>query len=257
MTLKKLVPFIAVFVVALIFGGTHAFAEDNKSNPINLLTDKQKVEFKEDIKKIENSADNKKTLNDEQKKELAQDLINIEKVKNKGVDKEQVSKTLPVIKKADPEKYNNISAELSAKSASVKGRMGTNGDVLVTYDNKFIVWRHGHAAIVLHDNNKIVEAWPDEGVRVAKNNWGDRFSSHKKFYILHAGAQRYTAAQSYAYSKRRKPYSLLVSKGDKSAYYCSQLVWQSWRPQRFNLDSNGGFFVTPADLENDSQTVQY
>ncbi|TPG70195.1 hypothetical protein EEL31_18000 [Brevibacillus laterosporus] len=63
------------------------------------------------------------------------------------------------LKKNAPEKYKQIQEEQQKVQALVSsGRMGTVGDILITYDNKTSMWRHGHAAIVRKNNDYIVEA---------------------------------------------------------------------------------------------------
>ncbi len=96
-----------------------------------------------------------------------------------------------------------------------------------------------------------------KGVRNYANNWGKRFKSKKKMFVRGATSTKYTKAQSYAYGKRGKSYSLLATKKGTSKYYCSQLVWQAWNKQGFDLDYNGGAIVTPADLDKHAKTILY
>ena len=162
------------------------------------------------------------------------------------------------LKKNAPEKYKQIQEEQQkAQGLASSGRMGTVGDILITYDNKTTVWRHGHAAIVRKNNDYIVEAWPDEGVRNYKNNWGNRFDSALKLYVKGADDTDYINAQRFAYGEEGKPYKLNVAKHFTSSYYCSKLVWKAWDEQGFDVDADGGFIVTPADIENSKITVEY
>nr|WP_162306374.1 hypothetical protein [Brevibacillus laterosporus] len=48
-----------------------------------------------------------------------------------------------------------------------------------------------------------------------------------------------------------------VAKHFTSSYYCSKLVWKAWDEQGFDVDADGGFIVTPADIENSKNTVEY
>ena len=78
-------------------------------------------------------------------------------------------------------------------------------------------------------------------------------------FMSKAKSSQFIAATNYASGKSAKSYSLAAGKKSTSKYYssCSQLVWQSLWKQGYDLDSNGGIIVTPAQLEKDSQTIVY
>lgn len=58
--------------------------------------------------------------------------------------------------------------------------------------------------------------------------------------------------------KKGKPYSVSATKTSTSKYYCSKLVWQSYKNTiGTDLDSNRGAIVTPADIDRSSKTVSY
>ncbi|WP_139788092.1 YiiX/YebB-like N1pC/P60 family cysteine hydrolase [Anoxybacillus sp. UARK-01] len=167
---------------------------------------------------------------------------------------EESRKNLEALKKMAPEKYEEATkVNILANS----GKMGTVGDILITYDNKTSVWAHGHAAIVRDNNDYIVEAWPDVGVRVYQNNWANRFSTKKKFYVKDASYSKYDSAQKWAYYQVGDPYSLTATKDSVDKFYCSQLVWKAWNNTGYDLDADGGQIVTPADLEEHSLTIAY
>ncbi|MMZ62587.1 hypothetical protein D1872_248030 [compost metagenome] len=178
------------------------------------------------------------------------------KAKAEKDNEEERKQGLEKLKKDDPEAYKEVTSKQSLALAST-GQMGVTGDILITYDNKHSGWEHGHAAIVRQDKNYIVEAMPSDGVRNYQNNWGVRCDTKKKMYVNGATAAKKTAAQAYAAGKIGTKYSLLSTKSSTSSYYCSQLVWQAWNEQGFDLDSNGGFIVTPAELERDFNTIVY
>ncbi|MBR8661792.1 YiiX/YebB-like N1pC/P60 family cysteine hydrolase, partial [Brevibacillus sp. NL20B1] len=150
-----------------------------------------------------------------------------------------------------------VEEQNTKKSRSSNGKMGTVGDILITFDNRTSGWNHGHAAIVRKNNDYIVEAWPDDGVRVYKNNWGKRFKTAYKYYVKGADEEDYVNAQKYAYSQLGKPYKLNVEKHFTKGFYCSQLVWKAWYEQGFDVDADGGFIVTPADIAESKLTVEY
>ncbi|MGY2613436.1 YiiX/YebB-like N1pC/P60 family cysteine hydrolase [Bacillus pretiosus] len=198
----------------------------------------------------------------ELKKELQQAEIDTKTAAQKvnEINQEELNKELEELKSNNPEKYQAIIKEKEKqkqKFAASSGKMGTKGDILISYDNKTAGWNHGHAAIVLEDNNYYMEAWPDRGVRVHDNDFGTRFNSKKKQYIKGASNNQYRAAQNYAYSKKGSKYSVLTRKDNPYQFYCSSLVWQAWKSQGYDLDSNGGGIVTPADIDNSSYTITY
>lgn len=67
-----------------------------------------------------------------------------------------------------------------------------------------------------------------------------------------------TAARTYAYKQMGKPYSLAAGKTDTRSFYCSKLVWASWRyTSGLDLDGDGGFWVWPIDLVNSGYTTLF
>ncbi len=88
----------------------------------------------------------------EAEKDTKEALQNVDKV-----DYVELETALTELKEIDKDKYNQIIEQLNSKQVSSSGRMETNGDILITYDNKTSRWRHGHDAIVRNNNNYIVE----------------------------------------------------------------------------------------------------
>lgn len=66
------------------------------------------------------------------------------------------------------------------------------------------------------------------------------------------------AAVNWCAAQVREPYDISSSKTDYSRWYCSKLVWAGWKVKAgVDLDANGGYWVTPADLVNDSQSATF
>jgi hypothetical protein len=60
------------------------------------------------------------------------------------------------------------------------------------------------------------------------------------------------SAASYARAQDPDLYSIWTSKRTENKWYCSKLVYAAYRnTMGINLDPNGGFWVTPADIKND------
>lgn len=229
---------IALTITALSISSIPIFAHASNGTQVGLL-DLTSAKVQEELAKEEKET----KFNKEQR--------------SKAKKRKEIN-NLDDLKKNAPEKYKEIQneqAKLTALASS--GKMGTVGDILITYDNETSGWNHGHAAIVRKNNDYIVEAWPKEGVRVYKNNWGNRFDSAYKFYVKGADDTDFNNAQKYAYSQLGKPYQLNVQKHFTDAYYCSQLVWKAWYEQDFDVDADGGFLVTPADIDDSKLTVEY
>lgn len=68
-------------------------------------------------------------------------------------------------------------------------------------------------------------------------------------------AQR-IAARNYSRAQLGEPYSITSLKNDQSKWYCSKLLWASYKyaGPKIDLDADGGAWVWPVDLINDSQT---
>ncbi len=63
------------------------------------------------------------------------------------------------------------------------------------------------------------------------------------------------AVVSYCSLQRGEPYNIVSSKTDYSRWYCSKLPWVAWKLKAgVDLDADGGYWVWPVDLVNDSQT---
>ncbi|AKM17707.1 Uncharacterized distant relative of cell wall-associated hydrolases [[Flavobacterium] thermophilum] len=194
---------------------------------------------------------------DKKQQEERQEIINLI---NEPVDQEAVKKEIEWMKKNAPDKYNQVISGQQAKGVSAlasSGALGTNGDILITYDSESSGWNHGHAAIVRWDGEYIIEAWPGEGVRYYVNNWKTRWKTWKGLWVKGAMGEDYTSAQSYARAQIGEPYSLTATKGQSSKWYCSLLVWKAWENRGFDLDDDGGIIVTPSDLDQDSETITY
>lgn len=68
-------------------------------------------------------------------------------------------------------------------------------------------------------------------------------------------AAKRSAARVYCRYQAGEPYNILSSKSDQSRWYCSKLCWSSYRYTAYvDLDADGGYWVWPVDLLNDSQT---
>lgn len=63
------------------------------------------------------------------------------------------------------------------------------------------------------------------------------------------------AARTFCREQEGEPYNLASLKSDTSQWYCSKLLWASYKHvANVDLDASGGPFVSPADLLTDNDT---
>lgn len=66
------------------------------------------------------------------------------------------------------------------------------------------------------------------------------------------------AAVDWCAAQLGEPYDIMSPKTDYSSWYCSKLAWAGWKVKAgVDLDADGGYWVKPADLVNDSQTSTF
>lgn len=149
------------------------------------------------------------------------------------------------------------------------------GDVLVSSCTHTVGYRHGHAALVLGDGVRLLEApSSDLPSKLSKNaNW---FRSSANFMALRLKREEGESDEAYAARRRQIaddameclvgiPYSLTVgifSKKDQgrapSSTHCSHLIWQAFKNAGYDIDCDGGSVCTPWDIANSPrfETVQ-
>ncbi|WP_414045325.1 distant relative of cell wall-associated hydrolase-like protein [Macrococcus equi] len=169
-------------------------------------------------------------------------------------DKENINSYFQELKKNAPEKYRLMleeKNESTLRSVSSSSKLGTAGDILVTYDNKTSSYKHGHAAIVRLNSNYIVEAM-GEKVKFSPNKWKSDYGTYNQLQVRRADGQDYSSSRIYAEAQYGEPYSIAALKNQSSKWYCSLLVYKAWQSRGFNLDADGGTHVTPHDLVQDN-----
>ena len=130
-----------------------------------------------------------------------------------------------------------------------------DGDILITFNGHVFGWRSGHAAIVVDAEKRLtLEAiMPGyESMICSLDSWQE----YPGFALLRLrGVSARERARIAAYAREcltGLPYSLaaFTDGGDMplSATQCAHLVWYTYQHFGYDLDSNGGFVVTPSDL---------
>lgn len=133
-----------------------------------------------------------------------------------------------------------------------------DGDILLTSSSHTFGWRNGHAAIVADADSRTTL----ESVVLGQNSSlqsVDKWETYANFRILRLkGVSKEKRAEiaSDAVSRLTDiPYGLLsVHKNgvssDKtpSTTHCAHLVWYAYACAGYDLDSDGGYIVTPDDI---------
>ena len=136
---------------------------------------------------------------------------------------------------------NTVKNVTMFRSVSYGGRLGTYGDILITY-NGGTNWIHGHAGIVSLNDNVTIEAFPWQGVVRKSNRWYEK--GNRLYRPKNVRGSQYRAAARNAESH--------LGKWRTDKFYCSQLVWRAWLDAGKNIAPSSGNIVTPGDLEKDA-----
>lgn len=138
------------------------------------------------------------------------------------------------------------------------------GDILITFCSHTFGWRNGHAALVIDPENRLtLEAQVlGEPSRILSLDRWERYPSYAVLRLTEADRETRSGIADYA----RKhlvdiPYHLtaglpLFTEQVKnvdgtmspSGTQCAHLVWYAYSMFGYDLDSDGGFIVTPEDL---------
>lgn len=137
------------------------------------------------------------------------------------------------------------------------------GDILVTRSTKTLLYRHGHAGLVLDEEGHTLESLMigSDSMVLSTDYW----HSYPTLMILHPKNLSCDEKQAIADFGRERmlgiPYNLLtgILKKDKQEMetidgtHCSHLVWQCYKNAGIDLDSDGGFLVSPHDIANSGE----
>lgn len=174
-----------------------------------------------------------------------------------------------------PRKWNLPTPELASDDSTPVAAGGTgdgeNDLSFVSFDDGDIVCAFpgstltGHAGIwsdALHTSPDARCVWsanltPVKGVQ---REAAVKFNGYDYAYGLWVPT-RYAfgrSAVSWCAAQLGEPYDIMSSKTDYARWYCSKLAWAGWMVRAgVDLDGNGGYWVKPADLVNDSQTSTF
>lgn len=129
-----------------------------------------------------------------------------------------------------------------------------NGDVLITQSTHSIGWRHGHAAMVTNaSKGEVLEAtlWGQPSAIQSISNW----QSYSSFILLRPkeGIDGEVVSQYALKNLKNIPYGLFTGipvKGPSCVKktQCAHLIWYPYHKLGYEIDSDGGWLVTPKDI---------
>lgn len=137
------------------------------------------------------------------------------------------------------------------------------GDILLTKNSRFFGWRNGHAGLVIDSKQGLVLEALMPGTKTCLNsvsNWSD----YPSFLVLrvkekYRGENGEVSKKAAAYAKEhllQVPYSLFAFTCEEESgmalegTQCAHVVWFAYKQFGLDLDSDGGWIVTPNDIQN-------
>lgn len=147
--------------------------------------------------------------------------------------------------------------ELLEGEISLFGRLEA-GDIIVTDATHVLGWRYGHSALVVDDNNTIIEAF-SPGSASDTNKAGPAFEDYASFMVLRPKLDKQTRAKvgqfaleellgvKYAFTT-----GIFTDKNPSKLKrtQCAHLIWYAYKQFGLDLDSDGGKIVKPRDMAN-------
>lgn len=154
------------------------------------------------------------------------------------------------------------------------------GDILITKNSRFLGWRNGHVGLVVDAENGLVleavmlgtntqlcavrgwEKYPSFLVLRLKEELGEIYDIEKVVsyaqqnlldipYKLEAGLwDRISGRYQDKNTNSQEGKVPEIAEAALSGTQCAHLVWYAYKQVGIDLDSDGGFFVTPYDIQN-------
>lgn len=145
-----------------------------------------------------------------------------------------------------------------------------DGDILITFCSHAFGWRNGHAGLVVDAKEGLVleaQVLGTPSVLSSLRRW-ERYPS---FLVLRlADADEETRAAVAKYAKETLlgvPYHLTAGIGEAAGFrkdpeegalagtQCAHLIWYAYRQFGYDLDSDGGWIVTPRDVADSDALI--
>ena len=125
------------------------------------------------------------------------------------------------------------------------------GDVLVTLSAHSLGWRHGHCALVVDGQARLMLEATTLG-QPSRIQSAEVWNRYPTLWLLRPAAlteEERALLGQYGRQLDGFPYALRFSKnGESSQGHCAALVWHIFHLLGYDVDGNGGWLVVPADL---------
>ncbi|HAX73960.1 MAG TPA: hypothetical protein DCY20_10595 [Firmicutes bacterium] len=126
-----------------------------------------------------------------------------------------------------------------------------NGDILISKSSHTLLYRHGHAGIVVDAANGLVlEAigYGTPSLIQPLDKW-NYFPTVKVLRLKDADEAVGDEIAQIALTKYQGiTYDILAHRQDVDSTHCSDIVWKVFNEFGYDLDSTGGIFVSPQDI---------
>ncbi len=126
-----------------------------------------------------------------------------------------------------------------------------NGDILITKSNHTLLYRHGHAGIVVDAEAGLVLEALGYGTssRLEELEKWNYYPTVKVLRLKNHNEETITELIETAMSDFLDiDYNLLATKTNANLTHCSDIVWKVFNAIGIDLDYNGGWVVTPKDI---------
>ncbi|MEE6453131.1 YiiX/YebB-like N1pC/P60 family cysteine hydrolase [Gottfriedia acidiceleris] len=155
----------------------------------------------------------------------------------------------------EPVFYGDKKSELRGTTWKRKGTIFVTTD---TASANSSTWAGGHAGIS-YNNYYTIESFGNKGaalngVNLWNNDWNKRYKHFKAISVNGTTAAQDAKVADKAYSYLGRKYNLnFFSINQDKSFYCSQLVWYSYK-KIASIDLNDGGAVWPVDLIQSKKT---
>lgn len=128
-----------------------------------------------------------------------------------------------------------------------------NGYLLFTNATHTLGWRHGHMGLVVDEIHGLTLEALKPGTTSCLQNihkW-EYYPTFKMMRLKDTSLQTLDHISQYALAHLKGvPYNILGTKNEDlpTSTHCSLLIWQAFIHFGYDLDSTGGYFVSPKDI---------
>lgn len=158
-----------------------------------------------------------------------------------------------------PELADPLGASATHATNRISFAKFETGDICVAFSNPI-----GHAGLfdggLYHGSAsdycmRSANVTPKNGVQLEQPAKYRLYDKAYGLWVPTAGSNGRYVARDFTKKQMGEPYDIGSRKSDYARWYCSKLAWAAYKSAvNIDLDVNGGFWVTPADLYLDGQT---